>query len=66
VSACNWEMSRSCECKSWAMSNTEKKNCIHTTMIQNLNIKLKNICDKYFKKEICSINRDLRKYDAYS
>jgi hypothetical protein len=40
-----------------AYPNTEKKNCIHTTMIENLNIKLKNVyVDEHFKKKICSIN----------
>jgi hypothetical protein len=37
----------------------EKKNCVRTTMIENLNVKLKNIYnDKHFKKKMCSINRD--------
>jgi hypothetical protein len=35
-------------------------------MTENLNKKLKNIYDKHFKKEIWSISRYLRKYDAYS
>jgi hypothetical protein len=34
------EMSR---VKYAAYPNTEKKNCMHTTVIENLNIKLKNI-----------------------
>jgi hypothetical protein len=37
------------------------------TIIENLNMKLKNIHnDKYFKKKIRSINRDLRKFYSYS
>jgi hypothetical protein len=48
-----------------AYPNMEKKTCIDTTMIKNLNISLKNrYNDKYFKEKICSINRDLRKYYA--
>jgi tRNA(Ile)-lysidine synthase TilS/MesJ len=54
-------------CNHSVIPNTEKKNCIHTKMIENLNIKLKKIyTNKYFKNKICSINRDLRKYSAYS
>jgi hypothetical protein len=50
-----------------AYPNMEKKNCIHTTMTENLNIKLKNVHnDKRFKKKICSINSELRKCYAWS
>jgi HD superfamily phosphohydrolase YqeK len=46
-----------------AYPNVEKKNSVHTTMIESLNVKLKNTYnDKRFKKKICSMNRDLRKY----
>jgi hypothetical protein len=49
-----------------AYPNTKKK-IMHRTMIENLNTKLKNVYnDKHFKKQICSINRDLRKYYVYS
>jgi hypothetical protein len=36
-----------------AYPNTEKKNCINTAMIENMNIKLKNTYNnKHFKKQI--------------
>jgi hypothetical protein len=50
-----------------AYPNMEKKNCIHTTMVENVNVNLKNIYnDKEFKKKIRSINRDLRNYYTYT
>jgi hypothetical protein len=43
-----------------AYPNTKQKNYMKMTMIENLNLKLKNTYnDKYFKKKICSINRAL-------
>jgi hypothetical protein len=47
-----------------AYRNAEKKNCMRTTVIENLNIKLKIYNYKYFKNKTCNINIYLRDYYA--